>query len=206
MPATRSKLAQGEESRKRLLEAAAFILGHGGYSSASVDAIARQASVGKSALYWHFGSKNGLLLACLADQSSRWVADMKAHVFKEESPAERLDTLINRARRLIVQYPDHRRMIFSLLLERGHEDEEIRRLVAKLFEERRDALVDGFTASTGLTKQQLLPFCEMIVHMGDGMLLRHLSDPDEARLDASLYELRSYIMLRIESFIHGQNK
>ena len=204
MPATRSKIAQGQASRKRLLEAAAHILGHGGYSSASVDAIARQADVGKSALYWHFGSKHGLLLACLADQSSRWVADMQAHVFEEASPAERLDRLIERARRLIVDYPDHRRMIFSLLLERGHEDQEIRVMVATLFQERRDALVDGFVASTNLPKERLVPFCEMIVHMGDGMLLRYLSDPDEKRLDASLHELRAFIVLRIESMMRGQ--
>ncbi|MBM66184.1 MAG: hypothetical protein CMH55_08130 [Myxococcales bacterium] len=206
MPATRSKIAQGEESRKKLLEAAAQIMGQGGYSSASVDAIARQANVGKSALYWHFGSKNGLLLACLADQSSRWVADFQAHVSKGASPTERLDTLINRARRLIVEHPDHRRMIFSLLLERGHEDPEIRGMVAKLFEERRDALVDGFLASTGLPKKRLVPLCEMLIHMGDGMLLRYLSDPDEARLDSSLHEMRAYVMLRIESIMLSLHK
>lgn len=200
MPATHSKLAQGEESRKKLLDAAAHIMGTGGYSSASVDAIAKEAGVGKSALYWHFGSKNGLLLTTLAEQSTRWVQGFREQVFQDGNPMERLDTLIKLARQLIVEHPDHRRMIFSLLLERGHEDPEVRRLVAKQFEERRDALVEGFHHSTGIPLERLTPFCEMIIQMGDGMLLRFLTDPDEDRLDQSLREMRAYIIMRIEHF------
>ncbi|MEI6668931.1 MAG: TetR/AcrR family transcriptional regulator [Acidobacteriota bacterium] len=61
-------VSQGEQdpqTRNRLLESAVHIFDRKGYSAASVREIAEMAGVTKPALYYHFGSKEGLLIAIL---------------------------------------------------------------------------------------------------------------------------------------------
>ena len=55
------KTARGEASRRRILDAATQLICERGYSGTSVDAVCKRAGVVKTALYWHFGSKSGLL-------------------------------------------------------------------------------------------------------------------------------------------------
>lgn len=54
-----------ERVRTRLLNAAVRVFDRKGYEGASVREIAEQAGVTKPALYYHFGSKEGVLLAIL---------------------------------------------------------------------------------------------------------------------------------------------
>ncbi len=54
-----------EHTRSRLLRAAVQVFNKKGYSAASVREIVELASVTKPALYYHFGSKEGVLLAIL---------------------------------------------------------------------------------------------------------------------------------------------
>jgi AcrR family transcriptional regulator len=56
---------QDEHVRTRLLNAAVRVFDRKGYAGASVREIAEMAGVTKPALYYHFGSKEGLLLAIL---------------------------------------------------------------------------------------------------------------------------------------------
>ena len=62
---------QGErraETRGRLLAAARSVFAERGYHAASLDLVSERAGCTKGALYHHFGSKEGLLLALLDQQ------------------------------------------------------------------------------------------------------------------------------------------
>jgi AcrR family transcriptional regulator len=61
-----------EHVRTRLLNAAVRVFDRKGYAAASVREVAEMAGVTKPALYYHFGSKEGLLLAIL-EQAKREV-------------------------------------------------------------------------------------------------------------------------------------
>jgi AcrR family transcriptional regulator len=63
---------QDERVRTRLLNAAVRVFDRKGYAAASVREVAEMAGVTKPALYYHFGSKEGLLLAIL-EQAKREV-------------------------------------------------------------------------------------------------------------------------------------
>ncbi|MBP1635679.1 MAG: transcriptional regulator, TetR family [Acidobacteria bacterium] len=58
---------QDRHTRSRLLAAAVQVFNKKGYSAASVREIVELASVTKPALYYHFGSKEGVLLAILQE-------------------------------------------------------------------------------------------------------------------------------------------
>ena len=203
MPATKAKQRQGAKSRKKLLKAAVQVLGSDGYSGFSIDRIIRTAKVSRSAIYWHFDSKNGLLIAALGEMSRIWVEEFAEHTAEGASPLEQLDIMISRVRYLITDAAEHRRMTFSLLLERGEKDSEIRAGVAQLFEQRLVALVEGFAEATGLPRPELAAIADTAISIADGLLLRYLSDGDEARLDTVLSEMHSYLRYSFATLRQG---
>jgi AcrR family transcriptional regulator len=54
------------EREQQILDAAVAVFGERGYQAASMDQVAERVGVTKPVLYTHFGSKHGLLLACIA--------------------------------------------------------------------------------------------------------------------------------------------
>jgi AcrR family transcriptional regulator len=62
---TRRRVGRAERERQ-ILDAAVAVFGERGYQNASMDQVAERVGVTKPVLYTHFGSKHGLLLACIA--------------------------------------------------------------------------------------------------------------------------------------------
>src|SRR4051794_29477114 len=60
--------AQGRQAREQLLSAALRVFARRGYGQAGVDEIAADAGYSKGALYWHFSSKEDLLLTLLDER------------------------------------------------------------------------------------------------------------------------------------------
>ena len=82
-----------EHTRHRLLRCAVQIFDRKGYAAASVREIAELAGVAKPALYYHFGSKEGLLVAILEAASSEFADAMTLAVQRTGSARQRLVAL-----------------------------------------------------------------------------------------------------------------
>jgi AcrR family transcriptional regulator len=80
-------------TRTRLLAAATDLFAEHGIDGVSVDAVAAAAGRTSGAVYDHFGSKHGLLLALLDDWSGALVAVMTAEVEISADMGERLGTV-----------------------------------------------------------------------------------------------------------------
>ncbi len=199
MSATHSKLQQGQDSRGRLVDSAAGLISAGGYAATSVDAIAKGAGVVKSALYWHFGSKRGLLLAAIRSETARWVQEAFGAALDEGAPVGRLDQLIDSVQDVIVNGPRMHRLTLSLLLELGAEDDEVRQVVADVFRVTREALAAGLADSLpGLRPDAAEDIAEAFTAQFDGLLMRYIAEPDQRRLDRSLRTLRRMMLLALE--------
>lgn len=75
----RGKTRSGEKSRQRIIAETRTLLAENDLQSLTLDDIARRSGVAKSSILWHFGSKNGLLLAVVDDiflQMQTWIADI----------------------------------------------------------------------------------------------------------------------------------
>jgi AcrR family transcriptional regulator len=108
----------------RILAAARRIITSRGLQELSVQTVATEAGVTKSAISYHFGSKDGLVLELigeLADQESR---QAREDVGKIEEPAERFSAYLALYRHL-VQTSDHWRLAFALW-PTSHLDEKTR--------------------------------------------------------------------------------
>lgn len=200
MPATSSKLLQGEESRRRLLESAVQLVATGGYAGTGVEAIAQRAGVGKSALYWHFGSKRGLLLEAIRVETERWVGEAFGATRAAGSPLGRLDALFVRVEGAIVDRSRAHRLLLALLLELGADDEEVRNQIADVFAVTRRALADGLCDSVpGLNARTADDIAAAFTAQVDGMFLRYLAEPDEERLERGMRTLREMMLMAIDN-------
>lgn len=83
----RTQAARRDETRERLLVAAATVFAERGVEGASVDAIAAAAGRTSGALYAHFGNKEGLLV----DLLDSWMNDVAVAAAAEMETARTLD-------------------------------------------------------------------------------------------------------------------
>jgi AcrR family transcriptional regulator len=74
----RTQVERRAETRARLLAAARSVFAERGYHGASLDEVSERAGRTKGALYHHFGSKEGLLLALLDQQVAGRLAEARA--------------------------------------------------------------------------------------------------------------------------------
>jgi AcrR family transcriptional regulator len=81
------------QTRNRLLQSAVRTFDRKGYSAASVREIAEMAGVAKPALYYHFGSKEGLLIAILDEAVREFAETISEAVTRPGTARERLMAL-----------------------------------------------------------------------------------------------------------------
>jgi AcrR family transcriptional regulator len=78
------------EREQQILDAAVAVFTERGYRSASMDTVAERVGVTKPVLYTHFGSKEGLLLACIARARADLLAVTTAAVAAAAGPEDML--------------------------------------------------------------------------------------------------------------------
>ncbi|XGU18697.1 TetR/AcrR family transcriptional regulator [Rhodococcus sp. 3Y1] len=100
-----------EETRRRLVKAAAELAAEGGSTAMSVQAVAERSGISRGSVAWHFGSKDGLLRAVVED-AFRWGME-KLRAELASSSATGIEALIE-ANFVLMSYPEAR--IFSTIL------------------------------------------------------------------------------------------
>lgn len=136
---TRAARAQGRESRDELLAAALRVFARRGYRQAGVDEIAAEAGYSKGVVYWHFSSKEELLLALIDERIDAPMREMVALL--ESAPPER-DMSLEAARAFARQLDSQRDV---LVLDREYwsialRDPELRTRYAERQSELREVL------------------------------------------------------------------
>jgi len=75
-PTTTPSTAETPPSRERILDAAERLMAERGFNATSITAISGASASPASSIYWHFGSKEGLLAAVLERSAERWLAGL----------------------------------------------------------------------------------------------------------------------------------
>ncbi len=120
-----------EETRARLLDAAAKVFEAKGYEGATVAQIAREAGVTTGAIYAHFRSKADLLVAALRTHSERAVGAL----LTAEGAADAATVLAVLAARLPAR-PDEDTALLSEALLASRRDAELAQVLAGALRER----------------------------------------------------------------------
>ena len=197
MASTHQKLEQGARSREALLAAAIELIAEGGYNATGVDAIARRSGVVKSALYWHFGSKDGLLIAALERTAADWVRAVENAVVEEAvDPVTRLDRLIEGVYEIYTQRPERIRLIMSALLERGATNEDVRNGVRRIFDLMRESLARGLMlALPAVEEERVRGLSALVLETLGGAFIDVCADPDLGHFEERLKWVRRMVLL-----------
>jgi AcrR family transcriptional regulator len=147
--ASAARRVKGEESRLRLIEAATELIGERGYRGASVNDICRRAGVAKTALYWHFDDKEGLLAAVLEALAGRWIEELQKRAYQRALPHQRLEELVDGWREILETQPQLIRLPVFLQLEAADHSKEIQGALRTLFERSEQAIAHGLEDSLG---------------------------------------------------------
>ena len=65
--------ANGEESRRRILDAAAEVAGERGYEGTSIALVSEKCGLPASSIYWHFENKDDLIAAVIERSFDIWL-------------------------------------------------------------------------------------------------------------------------------------
>lgn len=113
------KQLQGEQSRELILDATERLMATKGYAATSINDIRKACGLPPSSIYWHFGSKEGVLAAVMERGAERFFAAIPTWdqtAGPEEQRAHRVRTV---AAAQLAQHPDFLRLLYMLSIERS---------------------------------------------------------------------------------------
>ncbi|HZN78084.1 MAG TPA: helix-turn-helix domain-containing protein [Mycobacterium sp.] len=182
------KQQQGEQSRELILDATERLMATRGYAATSINDIRKACGLPPSSIYWHFGSKEGVLAAVMERGADRFFAAIPT----SEDVGGQLAVLST----LQAQHPDFLRLFYMLSLERGTDPAVaavIRRVRDTAIRRFRDAI--GALLPTGVpqdkTERVVTELASVAVALSDGVFFAEHLEPDGtdvARMYRRLYQ------------------
>lgn len=193
------RLLKGRVSRDRILESALELFSQRGYAATGVYDIARAAGIEKTALYWHFGSKEGLLAAVLDLMDAEFVERVAKRVAQSGGDSDdRLDLFVTGLKRLVSERGHLVRLMLSVSIERSQVSAETRAAMERIFERTRLAVAHGFEQALGVK----LPDIDLIARLTLAYLneaaVRAQVDPEGVDHERFFAHLRRLIALDVE--------
>ena len=133
-------------TRRRLIEAGLARFARHGFDGASVRAIAEDAQANQAAIKYHFGNKDGLLLALLARDAATEMTNLDYLMAQPISAAAKLKLHIAGIMKAYQQFPYMNRLIHYLLHGSNTEaaDEVSKFFVGPLLDFHRRLLAEGY--------------------------------------------------------------
>lgn len=180
MPPTKRQ-RQGEDSREVILDATERLMSTQGYAATSISHIRRETGLPASSIYWHFGSKEGVLAAVMERGAERYFAQIPRN-----SPD--IETQRAAVAKLMVANPDFFRLLYMLSLERSDHP-----AVAAAVRRVRDTAIAGFAdVIRPLLPDDLAPdraerivaeLAAVATAMSDGIFFADHLEPDSTDVD-----------------------
>ena len=172
----------GESSRNGILDAATSLLAERGYAGMSVSALSKASGVASSSIYWHFGSKDGVLAAVVERRIMQFFMRHPDSRLSPGTPVQRLQAMIRGSAEAFESEPDPLRLLLLLTLE-SHQgtagsSDAINRLRSRAADRWNDAITDaagGAAEVGGIPVADLAVFCRAVA---DGALIAGLADDD----------------------------
>ncbi|MCW2627394.1 TetR/AcrR family transcriptional regulator [Mycobacterium sp.] len=169
------KQQQGENSRELILDATERLMATRGYAATSINDIRKACGLPPSSIYWHFGSKEGVLAAVMARGADRFFAAIPT----SEDAEGQLAVLS----RLQSQHPDFLRLFYMLSLERSNDPAVaavIRRVRDTAIGRFRDAITQLLPADAPPKKAEsvVTELTALAVAISDGVFFADHLEPD----------------------------
>jgi AcrR family transcriptional regulator len=190
--------AHGEESRQRILDAAAEIAGERGYDGTSIALVSERSGLPASSIYWHFEDKDALLAAVIERSFHRWLEGMSASL-PQRSTATREELFIAAARRTakaLAGAPDFLRLGLMLALERRPAEASARRRFLQVRKQSYARVVASYRAffEGALDARGVRALATLAMAIADGLFIAREIEGDDLDFEAA-FELSASALL-----------
>jgi AcrR family transcriptional regulator len=120
----RRRRANGDASRRRILDAAAEIAGERGYEGTSINLVSERSGLPASSIYWHFQDKDELIAAVIERSFGDWLHELgrRAELPPETPRDDFVHLAMARTGRALLAAPDFLRLGLMLILERRPDE------------------------------------------------------------------------------------
>lgn len=136
-PRTRKQL-QGDASREQILDATERLMATRGYAATSISDIRTACGMPASSIYWHFGSKQGVLAAVMERGAQRFFGAIPRHGDTDPD----VEAQLAATAKLLAEHPEFLRLVYLLALERN-DDPDVAAAVRRV----RNTAAAGFRAA-----------------------------------------------------------
>ncbi len=169
------KQQQGEQSREQILDATEKLMGTRGYAATSISDIRKACGLPASSIYWHFGSKDGVLAAVMERGAERYFAAIPV----EADIEQQLAAVIAQQE----QHPAFLRLFLLLSLERQDDPAVaavIRRVRDRAIGRFREAVTHLLPAGVPAAKAERVSaeLAAVATALSDGIFLAGHLEPD----------------------------
>jgi AcrR family transcriptional regulator len=195
------RVRDADDSRERILQAAAELFAQRGYAGVGVDEVAARSGLAKTALYYHFGNKDGLLAAVLERTAAAWIEGIRQASGIGAEPFDRLDRALAGMRAMLEEKPWVLRLLQILALEVAGEKPEIRATLQSIFRRAQEAIVGGMHEALGVEVPRADLIARVVLALLDGISLGRHIEPETISLDDAFATLRRVWMLLVASHL-----
>ena len=182
MPSTPGKQVKprakkdSSEVRTRILEASRRLLARGGLEALTISQIAAEAGVYSSAVFYHFGGKEGLWTTLVVGLLKEANASTLIDVVAMPLGRERIERVVESY--FMIGGRDVQSAMFETTVP-ALRSPELRELWVQLYEDGKDRLADDLGATELPEQRDLLRLVgEIILSFTDGLNMQYLVNPD----------------------------
>ncbi|MCT7662009.1 TetR/AcrR family transcriptional regulator [Mycobacterium deserti] len=187
---TSRRQQQGELSRETILDATEQLMATRGYAATSINDIRKACGLPPSSIYWHFGSKEGVLAAVMERGAERFFAAIPA--------GADIDSQLAAVTRQQAQHPEFLRLFLLLSLERS-DDPAVAQVVRRV----RDKALAGFGAAIAALLPEDVPpararrvvaeLAAVATALSDGIFLAEHLEPDVTDIERMYLRLHQTV-------------
>jgi len=175
--------------KARILEAAVELTAEGGVARATISAVCERAGVRPPALYYHYGSKDGLVGAVVEAVAGAWLEELRSSVVAETDSLEALIAGALRGWRAAILAPQSPvELLLRVQLESADHAPPIREALRRVMARARAIIADALDAVAGPLRSPEA-VAQTVVSLVQGAALRHHLDRDERELERRLAEV-----------------
>ncbi len=194
----RGPYQKSDVTREKILSAATELFAQRGYAGTGVDRLAEKSGIAKTAIYYHFGNKEGLLAAVLDRAATVWIENIKQSAERASSAEEALDRALAGMRTMVEEKSWILKLLLLLTLEVADEKPEIRKSMRQLYARARSSIVAGIRDAVGAD----VPDADMVGNVMLGQLqavVVGLELVPDLSLDEVFSNLREIVLYMVAS-------
>ena len=191
----RKRRANGEESRRRILDAAMDVAGERGYEGTSIALVSAKCGLPASSIYWHFKDKDDLIAAVIERSFGTWLAAMTVPGAEAGTPEQRVSDMVVQVAKALLEAPDFLRLGLMLALERRPSEPSARTMFLQVREVAYRQVADAFREFAPTADEDSIRLLTTYAMAGaDGLFVAKEIGGDTVDLVA-LFELHARVLI-----------